>query len=135
MNIVYFQYGWLMLPELVLQIWEMIRLEPQAGSFTMHINITNFYFLHLHEIVEELYFPLQFVCVCVCLCVCVWPTLLVNKILAERMRAIFTKCLLIALVRIPYWNWWSKNSCHFKLKIDSFAEIRFNWKYMGKALQ
>ena len=41
--------------------------------------------LHLHEIVEGLYFHFS-LSVCVCLCLCVCPTLLVNKIPAERMH-------------------------------------------------
>ena len=49
-------------------------------------------------------FSLQFVCVCVCVCVClcVYPTLLVNKIPAERMLRFgrnFTKSLLLALAQ------------------------------------
>ena len=39
------------------------------------------FFLHLHEIVEGLYFHCS---LSVCLCVC--PAILVNKILAERMQ-------------------------------------------------
>ena len=46
-------------------------------------------FLHLHEIVEGLYFHCSLsvcVCVCVCLSVCVSGWILVNKIPAERMN-------------------------------------------------
>ena len=39
--------------------------------------------LHLHEIVEGLYFHYS---LSVCVCVCVWVCLSVNKIPAERMR-------------------------------------------------
>ena len=47
--------------------------------------------LHLHEIVEGLYFHCSLsvclsVCVCVCVCVCVSGSFLVNKIPAERMH-------------------------------------------------
>ena len=42
-------------------------------------------FLHLHEIVEGLYFHCS-LSVCVCLCLSVCPALLVNKIPPERMH-------------------------------------------------
>ena len=61
--------------------------------------------LHLHEIVEGLYFHCSLsVCLCVCLSVClsVCPVNLVNKIPAERMHrldAVFAKWLLLALAQ------------------------------------
>ena len=48
--------------------------------------VTEIIFLHLHEIVEGLYFHSSLsVCLCVCLSVCV-SEFLVNKIPAERMH-------------------------------------------------
>ena len=47
-------------------------------------------FLNLHEIVEGLYFHCS-----LSVCLFVWPTLLVNKIPAERMKLFW-----------PYWIWW-----------------------------
>ena len=41
--------------------------------------------LHLHEIVEGLYFHCN-LSVCLCVCVSVCPALIVNKIPAERMN-------------------------------------------------
>ena len=44
-------------------------------------------FLHLHEIVEGLYFHYSLsVCLSVCVCVCVRPDILVNEIPAEQMH-------------------------------------------------
>ena len=56
-------------------------------------------FLHLHEIVEGLYFHFS-LSVCVCLCVC--PTLLVNKFQpngSTDLDAVFAKRLLSILAR------------------------------------
>ena len=44
-----------------------------------------FQFLHLHDILEGLYFHCS-LSVCVSVCVCVCPAILVNKIPAERMH-------------------------------------------------
>ena len=44
-------------------------------------------FLHLHKIVEGLYFHCS-LSVCLCVCVSVRPALLVNKILAQRMNRV-----------------------------------------------
>ena len=57
--------------------------------------------LHLHEIVEELYFHCSLsVClpVCLCVCVCVCPAMHVNKIQAERMNR-FGRGLLTTLTQ------------------------------------
>ena len=68
--------------------------ENITGTFTNQ-------FLHLHEIVERLYFHFS---LSVCLCVC--PALPVNEIPAERMNdfdAVFAKRLLTALARTLLW--------------------------------
>ena len=59
--------------------------------------------LHLHEILEGLYFPYSLsVCVSACLCVCVSSSVLVKKFQPNGctdLDAVFTKRLLTALTR------------------------------------
>ena len=65
-----------------------------------------FQFLHLHKIVEGIYFHCSlYVCVSVCLCVCECVWMLVNKIPVVRMHQFsLNGCLLYWLE--PYWYWW-----------------------------
>ena len=70
--------------------WRSNKFKSIENLYPVHRHSASA-FLHLHEIVEGLYFHSSLsvclcVCVSVCLCVCVSGSFLVNKIPAERVH-------------------------------------------------
>ena len=93
------------------------------------MKIKNNYFLHLHEVVEGLYFYFSClsVCVCVCLCVCVCVCPFVNKMPIEPLHRFFLYNSLITSLL-----WISALLCRIIMKFSSslrYALGRFVFEF------